>query len=46
MGQDRSDRIPDAAEIAAINATHFADTALKPADLPTTGTRIMVMNYK
>src|SRR5689334_5646992 len=31
--QDRSDRIPDAAEIAAINATHFADTPLKPADL-------------
>jgi uncharacterized SAM-binding protein YcdF (DUF218 family) len=30
---DRSERIPDAAEIAAINATHFADTALKPADL-------------
>jgi uncharacterized SAM-binding protein YcdF (DUF218 family) len=33
VGQDRSERIPDAAEIAAINATHFADTALKPADL-------------
>lgn len=33
MGQDRSERIPDAAEIAAINATHFADTALRPADL-------------
>jgi uncharacterized SAM-binding protein YcdF (DUF218 family) len=31
--QDRSERIPDAAEIAAINATHFADTALRPADL-------------
>jgi uncharacterized SAM-binding protein YcdF (DUF218 family) len=31
--EDRSDRIPDAAEIAAINATHFADTALRPADL-------------
>ena len=33
MAQDRSDRIPDAAEIAAINATHFADTELSPADL-------------
>ena len=33
MAQDRSDRIPDAAEIAAINATHFADTGLAPADL-------------
>ncbi len=33
VGQDRNDRIPDAAEIAAINATHFADTALKAADL-------------
>ena len=33
MGQDRSDRTPGAAEIAAINATHFADTALRPADL-------------
>lgn len=33
VGRDRSDRMPDAAEIAAINATHFADTALKPADL-------------
>ncbi|MGE0285699.1 MAG: YdcF family protein [Bradyrhizobium sp.] len=33
MTQDRSDRIPDAAEVAAINATHFADTALVPADL-------------
>jgi len=31
--RDRSDRIPDAAEITAINATHFADTALNPADL-------------
>lgn len=33
VGQNRSDRIPEAAEIAAINATHFADTSLKPADL-------------
>ncbi len=33
VGQDRNNRIPDAAEIAAINATHFADTALKAADL-------------
>src|SRR4051812_28227150 len=33
VGEDRSERIPDAAEIAAINAAHFADTALKPADL-------------
>ena len=33
VGQDQSDRIPDAAEIAAINATHFADTKLSPADL-------------
>jgi uncharacterized SAM-binding protein YcdF (DUF218 family) len=33
VGQDRSDRMPDAAEIAAINAIHFADTALEPADL-------------
>jgi len=33
VGEDRSDRMPDAAEIAAINATHFADTALEPADL-------------
>jgi uncharacterized SAM-binding protein YcdF (DUF218 family) len=33
VGQDRSERIPDAAEIAAINTTHFADTALRPADL-------------
>jgi len=31
--EDRSDRIPDAAEIAAINAKHFADTRLEPADL-------------
>ena len=30
---DRSDRIPDAAEIAAINATHLINTPLKPADL-------------
>lgn len=30
---DRSERIPDAAEIAAINAQHFADTKLSPADL-------------
>jgi uncharacterized SAM-binding protein YcdF (DUF218 family) len=30
---ERSDRIPDAAEIAAINATHFADKKLSPADL-------------
>mgnify|MGYP001183628641 CR=1 FL=1 len=33
MAQDRSNRIPNAAEIAAINATHFADTDLVPADL-------------
>jgi uncharacterized SAM-binding protein YcdF (DUF218 family) len=33
VARDRSDRIPDAAEIAAINATHFADTELSPADL-------------
>src|SRR3954451_20723281 len=33
VGQDRSERIPDAGEIAAINAPHSADTALKPADL-------------
>jgi uncharacterized SAM-binding protein YcdF (DUF218 family) len=33
VGQHRSDRIPDAAEIAAINATHFSDTKLSPADL-------------
>jgi len=31
--QNRRDRMPDAAEIAAINAAHFADTALEPADL-------------
>jgi uncharacterized SAM-binding protein YcdF (DUF218 family) len=30
---DRSDRIPDAAEIAAINATHLINTPLAPADL-------------
>jgi uncharacterized SAM-binding protein YcdF (DUF218 family) len=30
---DRSGRIPDAAEIAAINATHLINTPLKPADL-------------
>jgi uncharacterized SAM-binding protein YcdF (DUF218 family) len=30
---DRSDRLPDAAEIAAINATHLIRTPLKPADL-------------
>jgi uncharacterized SAM-binding protein YcdF (DUF218 family) len=33
VAQDRSERIPDASEIAAINAMHFADTALRPADL-------------
>jgi uncharacterized SAM-binding protein YcdF (DUF218 family) len=33
VGQDRSDRMPDEAEIAAIDATHFADTKLSPADL-------------
>jgi uncharacterized SAM-binding protein YcdF (DUF218 family) len=33
VGQDRSERIPDAGEIAAINAAHFADTILVPADL-------------
>jgi uncharacterized SAM-binding protein YcdF (DUF218 family) len=33
MERDRSDRIPDACEIAAINAAHFADTELSPADL-------------
>jgi hypothetical protein len=33
VAQDRSDRIPDADEIAAIDATHFADTRLAPADL-------------
>ena len=31
--QDRSDRIPTAAEIAEINAKHLIDTPLKPADL-------------
>ena len=31
--QDRSRRIPDAAEIAAINATHLIETPLRPADL-------------
>jgi len=31
--QDRSDRMPDATEIAAINATHLMRTQLKPADL-------------
>jgi uncharacterized SAM-binding protein YcdF (DUF218 family) len=31
--QDRSRRTPDAAEIAAINATHLIDTPLKRADL-------------
>jgi uncharacterized SAM-binding protein YcdF (DUF218 family) len=30
---DRSDRLPDAAEIAEINATHLIRTPLKPADL-------------
>lgn len=30
---DRSRRTPDAAEIAAINATHLIDTPLEPADL-------------
>ena len=30
---DRSDRLPDAAEIAAINAAHLIRTPLKPADL-------------
>jgi uncharacterized SAM-binding protein YcdF (DUF218 family) len=30
---DRSRRIPDAAEIAAINATHLIETPLRPADL-------------
>ena len=33
MERNRSDRMPDAAEIAAINAVHFADTALELADL-------------
>jgi uncharacterized SAM-binding protein YcdF (DUF218 family) len=31
--QDRSQRTPDAAEIAAINAMHLVDTPLRPADL-------------
>jgi uncharacterized SAM-binding protein YcdF (DUF218 family) len=31
--QDRSRRIPDAAEVAAINATHLIETPLRPADL-------------
>ena len=31
--QDAALRVPDAAEIAAINAQHFADTSLRPADL-------------
>jgi uncharacterized SAM-binding protein YcdF (DUF218 family) len=31
--RDRSGRIPEEAEIAAINANHFADTILSPADL-------------
>ncbi|CCD84507.1 conserved hypothetical protein [Bradyrhizobium sp. ORS 285] len=31
--QDRAHRLPDAGEIAAINARHFADTPLRPADL-------------
>jgi len=31
--EDRSGRMPDAAEIAAINATHLIETALEPADL-------------
>jgi uncharacterized SAM-binding protein YcdF (DUF218 family) len=30
---DRSNRLPDAAEIAEINATHLIRTPLKPADL-------------
>ncbi len=33
VSENQDERIPDAAEIAAINATHFADTALRPADL-------------
>lgn len=33
MTEDRSDRIPNAAEVASINATHFADTRLELADL-------------
>ncbi|CCD95302.1 conserved hypothetical protein [Bradyrhizobium sp. ORS 375] len=31
--QDRAQGMPDDAEIAAINARHFADTPLRPADL-------------
>src|SRR5262249_56728882 len=31
--QDRSEGMPDAAEIAAINAMHLRTTPLKPADL-------------
>ncbi len=31
--QDRSLRLPDAAEIAAINAQHFIETPLQPADM-------------
>lgn len=30
---DRSDRVPDAAEIVAITMTHLIETALEPADL-------------
>ena len=33
MMQDRTMRMPGAAEIAAIDAQHFADTPLRPADL-------------
>ena len=31
--EHRSNRLPTAAEIAEINATHLIDTPLKPADL-------------
>lgn len=31
--KERHDRLPDAAEIAAINARHLIDTPVKPADL-------------
>jgi hypothetical protein len=31
--EDRSNRLPDAAEIAEINARHLIRTPLKPADL-------------
>ena len=31
--EDRHDRLPDAAEIAAINASHLITTPIKPADL-------------